>query len=136
MELIPTKQLLLSLTREANVPKQYIIDSIAKTSGCSVLRLPPFHGMLKPIEMVWSQMKQHCRQQNIYTKELPKMLDLICKVWSTKISLKNLESFVSHIIKEEKFRKTEQIVDTEIESVKSNWICSSSENDSDSDVEQ
>ena len=48
------------------------------------------------------------------------MLDLVCKVWSTKISLKNLESFVSHIIKEEKFRKTEQIVDTEIESVKSN----------------
>ena len=64
------------------------------------------------------------------------MLDVVCKVWSTKISLKNLESFVSHIIKEEKFRKTEQIVDTEIESVKSNWICSSSENDSDSDVEQ
>ena len=125
MELIPTKPLLLSLTREANVPKQYIIDSIAKTSGCSVLRLPPFHGMLKPIEMVWSQMKQHCRQQNIYTKELPKMLDLICKVWKGR-----------KVLKEEKFRKTEQIVDTEIESVKSNWICSSSENDSDSDVEQ
>ena len=65
LELIPTKPLLVSLIREANVPTQYIIDSIAKTSGCSVLRLPPFHCMLKPIEMVRSQLKQHCQQQNI-----------------------------------------------------------------------
>ena len=47
-----TKAVLLSLIREANVPKQYIVDNIAKTSGCSVLRLPPYHCLLNPIEMV------------------------------------------------------------------------------------
>ena len=59
-EPIPVKPVLLSLIREVNVPKQYIVDNIAKTSGCSVLRLPPHHCMLNPIEMVWSQMKQYC----------------------------------------------------------------------------
>ena len=58
---IQTKPVLLSLIREATVPTPYIVANIAKTSGCSVLQLPPDHCMLNPVEMVWSQMKQHCR---------------------------------------------------------------------------
>ena len=104
-EPIPTKLVLLGLIREANVPKQYIIDNIAKPSGCSVLRLPPYHCMLDPTEMVWSQIKQHCQRQNIYTNEPSKVLDLMREVCSTKISPKIWESSVSHVIKEEeKFR--------------------------------
>ena len=51
-EPMPTKPVLHSLIREANNPKQYIVDKIAKTSGCSILWLPPYHCMLNPIEMV------------------------------------------------------------------------------------
>ena len=36
-EPIPTKPVLLSLIREANVPEQYIVDIIAKTSVCSAV---------------------------------------------------------------------------------------------------
>ena len=68
-ESISTKPVLRSLIREANVPKQYIIDNIAKTSGCSVPWLSPYHYMLNLIEMVWTQMKQHCRRQKVYTNE-------------------------------------------------------------------
>ena len=67
-EPIPTKPLLFSFIREAYVHKQYIFDNIAKTSGGSVLQLPPYHCMLNPIEMIRSQMNQH-RRQNIYTNE-------------------------------------------------------------------
>ena len=67
-ESISTKPVLRSLIREANVPKQYIIDNIAKISGCSVPWLSPYHYMLN-LEMVWSQMKQHCRRQKVYTNE-------------------------------------------------------------------
>ena len=35
-ERVPTKPVLLSLIREANVLKKYLIDNITKTSGCSV----------------------------------------------------------------------------------------------------
>ena len=36
-EPVPTKPVLLSLIREANVPEQYIVDIIAKTSVCSAV---------------------------------------------------------------------------------------------------
>ena len=86
--------------------------------------------------MVWSQMKQHCRQQNIYTNEPSEVLNLICEVSSKKISPNNWESFKSHVIKEkEKFRKTDHKVDNEIEPVIIKY-CSSSESNSDPDVEQ
>ena len=88
-EPIPTKPVLVSLIREAHVPKQYIVDNISKTSGYLVLRLSPYHCMLNRIEMVWSQMKQHCQRQNIYSNEPLKVLDSIREVCTTKISPKN-----------------------------------------------
>ena len=122
-EPIPAKPLLLSLVGEANVPKQYIVDNNAKTSGYSVLQLSPYHCMLHPIEIVWSQTKQHYRRQNIYSNEPSNILESIWKVCSTNISLKNVESLVSLVIKEEeKFRKTDNTVDNEIEPVKSNIV--------------
>ena len=89
-EPMPTKPVLLRLIREANVWKQYIIDKIAKTSVCSILWLPSYHCMLNHIEIVLNS-KQHCRQQNIYTYEPSKVLDLIC---GTTFSPKYWESFV------------------------------------------
>ena len=68
-EPIPEKRVFLSLIGEANVRKQYVVYNIVKTSGCSVLRLPSYLCVLNPIEMVWSQMKQHCWRRNIYTNE-------------------------------------------------------------------
>ena len=92
-EPMPTKPVLLSLIREANVPKQYIVDNIAKISDYLVLRLPPYHCMLNPIEMVWSQMNQHCQRQNMYSNEPSKVLDSVREVCSTNISPKNWKSF-------------------------------------------
>ena len=132
----PTKPVLLSLIKEANIQKQYIVDNIAKLAGHSVLRLPPYHCMLNPIEMVWSQLKQHCRRDNIHTNEPAKVLELIRDVCNTKISLKNWENYVGHTIKvEQNFRKTDHIVDNEVEPVIVEYY-SSSESDSNSDIEQ
>lgn len=36
---------------------KYIVDNIADKSGCTILRLPPYHCMLNPIEMIWTQVK-------------------------------------------------------------------------------
>ena len=51
-EPMPIKPVLLRLIREANAWKQYIVDKIAKTSGCLVLWLPSYHCMLKHVEIV------------------------------------------------------------------------------------
>lgn len=35
----------------------YKIDEIAKSKNCTVLRLPPYHCNLNPIELIWAQVK-------------------------------------------------------------------------------
>ena len=36
----------------------YVCDSLAEEAGHSVLRLPPYHFELNPIEVVWAQGKE------------------------------------------------------------------------------
>ena len=63
-------------------------------------------------------------------------MNLIWEVCSTKISLNNWESFMSHVIKEEeKFWKTDHKVDNEIKPVIIKHF-SLNQSDSDSDAEQ
>ena len=37
---------------------------MAKVSGFEVVRLPPYHCELNPIEMAWSQVKHHIKTYN------------------------------------------------------------------------
>ena len=39
--------------------KEYKVDRMAKEAGFTVLRLPPYHCDLNPIEMGWSQIKRY-----------------------------------------------------------------------------
>ena len=44
--------------------KTYIIDQILRKHGHEVLRLPPYHPDLNPIELIWSEMKQWVGRNN------------------------------------------------------------------------
>lgn len=46
----------------------YSIDGLIRHAGHDVLRLPPYHPDLNPIEMVWATMKQHVAARNITLK--------------------------------------------------------------------
>ncbi|CAL2033891.1 unnamed protein product [Caenorhabditis brenneri] len=41
-----------------SVFKKYVIDEYAKAQGVRVVRLPPYHCFLSPIELLWAQLKQ------------------------------------------------------------------------------
>ena len=41
-----------------------MIGDIAEKKGHAVLRLPPYHCMLNPIELIWSQVKWYVAQNN------------------------------------------------------------------------
>ena len=41
----------------SNQPKQCVCDEWAKEMGHEVLRLPPYHCELNPIELIWGIMK-------------------------------------------------------------------------------
>lgn len=44
--------------------KIYAVDELAKKSGIEVLRLPPYHCELNPIELVWADVKGHVARNN------------------------------------------------------------------------
>ena len=48
------KQELLSLIKLSNAKPKYVIDEIAKATGHEVVRIPPYHCELNPIELCWS----------------------------------------------------------------------------------
>lgn len=48
------KRELIALIRLSNPQPKYTVDEIAKTFGHEVVRLPPYHCELNPIELCWS----------------------------------------------------------------------------------
>ena len=45
--------------------KKYIIDEMANQKGLQILRLPPYHCSLNPIELAWASLKWHVRKLNV-----------------------------------------------------------------------
>ena len=58
------KRELLSLVRLSNIKPKYVIDEMAKASGHEVVRIPPYHCELNPIELCWSQVKGYIKEHN------------------------------------------------------------------------
>ena len=75
---IPKKSVILEkiLIIFKNIEKQYVIDSMVEKGGYSVLRLPPYHCILSPIEMAWNQLKYYVRHLNVYTSSPSKSCGL------------------------------------------------------------
>lgn len=48
---------------------EYLIDSIARKYGHTILRTPPYHPELQPIETCWAITKRHIAQHNDFTME-------------------------------------------------------------------
>ena len=58
------KHELLSLIKLSNPKPKYVIDEMAKTAGHEVVRIPPYHCELNPIELCWSQVKRYIKEHN------------------------------------------------------------------------
>lgn len=41
---------------------KYLIDELAQTHNKKVLRLPPYHCELNPIELAWANVKDHVKK--------------------------------------------------------------------------
>nr|XP_022900204.1 uncharacterized protein LOC111413455 [Onthophagus taurus] len=64
-----TKDKLLAKVNEVDIPTEYVIDGMAKEAGHIVLRLPPYHCILNPIELICSNLKRNIRKHNAATTE-------------------------------------------------------------------
>ena len=99
---IPQKTLkvnLLELVQQQRVDDTYFIDEMARKAGHTVLRLPPYHCHLNPIELSWGMLKQRVRRRVRHYK-WDECLRLIEEVFS-EITAANWERFCHHTQEEE-----------------------------------
>ncbi|XP_050310857.1 uncharacterized protein LOC126746591 [Anthonomus grandis grandis] len=55
---------LLDLVKANRGQDKFVVDELAKSTGRIVLRLPPYHCELNPIELVWAQIKGEVGRRN------------------------------------------------------------------------
>jgi transposase len=75
-----TKKGLLEVLKTKTFAKQYEADKEAPNWGHVVLRLPPYHCIFNPIEMIWAQLKGNLRRNNRNHKFSEQTIDLIKEV--------------------------------------------------------
>lgn len=78
----------------------YVIDELVKKSGRLILRLPPYHCNLNPIELVWAQVKQHVAVNN-RTYSIEEVKQLLCDGIAGVTAEKWNNNCINHVIREE-----------------------------------
>ncbi|KAJ3663543.1 hypothetical protein Zmor_007796 [Zophobas morio] len=95
-----TKTQLLEVLHTRKFEKQYKIDAIARDRGFRVIRLPPYHCIFNPIELIWSQMKNNIRRNNTAPKFSSATIGII-REEASKITAEMWANCVRHSTKEE-----------------------------------
>lgn len=91
-------QLLLLITSTQKEPV-YRIDELLKAHGRTVLRLPPYHPDLNPIELVWANIKNKIAQ-NYINSSLDEKIIILDKLFS-EFTAKKWQRCNDHVQKNE-----------------------------------
>ena len=93
----------------------YAIDEIAKAACHEVVRLPPYHCELNPIEMTWAQVKGYIRVHN--TKCTPTHVKELSIAEFAHIGSEEWEKLVQHVQNkvEDKFWEEDALQESYIE---------------------
>lgn len=90
---------LLTLARQHKGPVKYVVDEMAKSNNVEVIRLPPYHCELNPIELIWAQVKAEVAKRN-RTFKLPDV-KLLLEEALKNVTAENWKRCISHVKKEE-----------------------------------
>lgn len=59
-----TKNQLIEVMKTKEYLKDYYVDNRTKEAGHTILRLPSYHCIFNPIELIWAQLKNTIRRTN------------------------------------------------------------------------
>lgn len=93
------KELLYIVEQEKGNYDKYVIDEMAKKENKTVLRLPPYHCELNPIELIWAQVKNHVAANNTTFKlaDVKRLLEEGVE----KVTEEDWKKCIEHVKKEE-----------------------------------
>lgn len=126
-----TKPELYNIIKQNKSKKlQYVLDTEMAKHGHRVLRLPPYHPELNPIELIWAQVKNWVATKNLSYK-LNDVIQLACEKFAmiTPDEWANVCLHVDKIVAE--YMEKEHLLDEATEE----WEFVVNTGDSDSDVE-
>ena len=89
--------LILEIKRK-NIQKTFVVDEMAKKYGHVVLRLPPYHCALNPIEMIWSKVKGNARSMNSHPGNAAEVVDMLRRACDT-VTNKDWKHCIQHVKK-------------------------------------
>lgn len=95
---------------------KYVIDEKATENNKVVLRLPPYHCELNPIDMIWAMVKGHVKRNNTTFKigDVKRLL----QEGLERVTAENWSNCVRHVINEEQnFWEIDKIVDRMIDNM-------------------
>lgn len=122
------KAQLLSKINKDNY-KQKVVDEMAANKNVIVLRLPPYHCELNPIELIWAQLKSYVGRNN-KTFKMAEVKELL-KEGLSKIGTASWTKCIEHVIKEEnKMMQLDGLIDSATDSER--FIIHVSDDDSNS----
>lgn len=125
-------RLMAMVKRLKPMNNRYVIDEYVKENNKVILRLPPYHCELNPIEMAWSVVKKHVKSNNSTFKlqDVHKLL----RDGIDRCTPEMWKNFIQHIKKiEDKFWEIDFIVDEVMENIGSTIMTITGETSSDSD---
>lgn len=120
------KELLSLVNSHKEKFNKKVVDDMAEKRNITVLRLPPYHCELNPIELIWAQMKGYVARNNTTYKL--KDVEVLFQESVKKITPDNWHKCVQHVLKvEEKMWKLDCLIEATVEPL----IISLDENESD-----
>ncbi|KAJ8912682.1 hypothetical protein NQ315_011042 [Exocentrus adspersus] len=108
------KKELLTLVNLNNGDKKYVIDEMAASRQITVLRLPPYHCELNPIELVWAQVKGGVARNNTSFKLSD--VKILLENSLERVTADKWQRCIHHIHKEEeKMWELDNLIDVAVE---------------------
>lgn len=101
-----TKSKLLEICKENKTRERYEIDELAAAQGHEILRLPPYHCELNPIELIWAKVKTQVKKQNSNENQTVKRVESLIKNAIETVTASDWQKCIEHTKKlEDDYRK-------------------------------
>lgn len=125
---------LLQLVKKFSHTKTFYVDEILKKHGHTVLRLPPYHCDLNPIEFIWSLVKHKVAMNNV--QQSAKEIEVLVRNAVAEITALDWQKHCKHVdrLAQEMWEK-DGLLDEVVESMKFVVNTAFSEDDTGSEVE-